>query len=545
MIQIRQAVEADVDQIREIFLACYGTDYAYPQFYDTQLLKKMVYSDHTLLLVAEDPQTGRVLGTASVLVETGAYADLVGEFGRLAVHPDARNRGIGKQLMQGRLQAVQNRLHLGIVEPRLVHAYSQRIALKHGFVPLGFQLLKWRLSQRESVALVGQYFGEALRLRRNHPHVIPEAYPLAAHVLPACGIKCDVIVDEESAPYPHYDGFQLDELTTEGYSTLLRFQRGRIRRREIFGPMRLHYGLFKLRARKSDYLIAREHGRIVGAVGYTVDTLERVARIFELICLEDRPIRFLLAELERKCRQELGVEYIEVDVNADAARAQRTLLELNFLPTAYIPAMVFHEVERLDAIRMVRLTVPVDLKGLDLVAEIEAVAEIVQQQFLEHDVSPRILEAIPKIAIFSGLNEEQSRRLAGQSLIKWFEPGEKLLVEREAGGSNYLVLQGEVDISLGCPPQSVGKIRPGEMLGEMSLLLAGHHTATATALTRVETAVLSQPRLRELVRLRPDIGVILYRNLAIGLGEKLKRSAAQLAQAGTEEPPAGQWAEEI
>ena len=37
-------------------------------------------------------------------------------------------------------------------------------------------------------------------------------------------------------------------------------------RREIFGPARLHYGIFKLQARRSRYRIARDGGRIAGAV---------------------------------------------------------------------------------------------------------------------------------------------------------------------------------------------------------------------------------------------------------------------------------------
>jgi hypothetical protein len=34
----------------------------------------------------------------------------------------------------------------------------------------------------------------------------------------------------------------------------------------------------------------------------------------------------------------------------------------------------------------------------------------------------------------------------------------------------------------------------------------------------------------ELIRLRPDIGLQLYRNLAVGMGKKLKRSDVSLAR---------------
>ena len=80
-----------------------------------------------------------------------------------------------------------------------------------------------------------------------------------------------------------------------------------------------------------------------------------------------------------------------------------------------------------------------------------------------------------------------------------------------------------VAIAVAGSADAVGVVRGGECLGEMSLLTAAVHSATATARTRVETAVLGHQDLAELIRLRPDIGLHIYRNLAVGLGEKLKR----------------------
>jgi hypothetical protein len=50
------------------------------------------------------------------------------------------------------------------------------------------------------------------------------------------------------------------------------------------------------------------------------------------------------------------------------------------------------------------------------------------------------------------------------------------------------------------------------------------HSATTIAQTSVETAVLGHRQLDELIRLRPDIGIQIYNNLAVGVGEKLKRA---------------------
>jgi CRP-like cAMP-binding protein len=108
-----------------------------------------------------------------------------------------------------------------------------------------------------------------------------------------------------------------------------------------------------------------------------------------------------------------------------------------------------------------------------------------------------------------------------------FAPGEEVYREGEAGDQMYVVLRGEVSVAVAARPTPVGRVGAGECLGEISLLTAAPHSATATARTGVEAAALGHGDLAELARLRPDIGLRLYRNLATGMGEKLKRSAAQ------------------
>jgi len=76
----------------------------------------------------------------------------------------------------------------------------------------------------------------------------------------------------------------------------------------------------------------------------------------------------------------------------------------------------------------------------------------------------------------------------------------------------------------------IGTIGSGEALGELSLLRDAPHTVTATAEQTIEAATLKQDDLEKLIRRRPDIGVILYHNLAAQLGEKLLRADHQLMQ---------------
>lgn len=524
-VDIRDAEEADAPLISAIYRATYGEDYTYPQFYDEHSLKKMIFSDDTVMLVAADKESGQILGTASVVIEVGAYTDLLGEFGRLAVHPEARGRRVGTLLMEGRLDRVKDRLHIGITEARVVHPYSQKIALRHGFAPVGFLPMKVRMaSQREHVCLMSQYFGHALDMRRNNPRIVPQVYRMAGIAMDNVGIVNDVVVDEESASYPYAVEYTVQEMTAEGYSDLLRIERGRVRKREVFGPLRLHYGVFKLAARHSNYLIAREGGRIVGAIGFTLDKFERDVRVFELITLDDLAIRFLLDELVRRCDEELDIVMIEIDVSADAPRMQRTLLEIGFVPAAYVPAMAFHRVERRDVVKFVRLSTPLVLGDVALIPEAEGIERVVISAITEREVVPRISEVVDNVDLFEGLNEEQVQRMAAISGYQTYEAGEEIFGHGGPCDEVYLVISGEVAVELPGSDEPIGKVGVSESLGEIALLMNAPHFAAAIACTEVELGVLTRERLNDLVRTRPDIGLVLFRNLARGLGEKLHRA---------------------
>ncbi len=531
MIKVREAVEADVAGIREIFEESYRGQYTHPEFCELEGLKRIVFDEDMLVLVAEDTATGRVFGTASVILDIGAFGDLSGEFGRLAVHPDGRKRGIGKLLMEARLERVAERLHIGIVDNRAVHPFSQRISAKNGFKAVGFLPSKMKFAEREHIAPYARPFGACLELRKNHPHVIPEAYALADHVLKEFGVADDVIVDDDTPAYHSADPFDLEAMTSAGYTALLRFERGRVGTREIFGPVKLHAGMFKLRVSHYRYLLARRDGRLAGGIGFHIDPTEEAARILELVSADDLPIRFLLEETVRVCRDEGGVKYIEVDVNGHAPAMQRTLLEMGFLPAAYVPALCFHRVERFDVIRMVKLFTPLEMRGVELHETTQEAADIVIRAFRNREVVPRIAAAVPGSALFDGLSVEQAQRLASICTLSTYKPGESLAKRGVVDGRAFLLLSGGVEALMGNGVlETVGNIVAGETAGELSLLARDHpHAVTLTATSAVEAAVFDSGEVDRLVRRRPDIGLVIYRNLARQLGTKLLRADRELA----------------
>jgi CRP-like cAMP-binding protein/GNAT superfamily N-acetyltransferase len=519
---IRPAGEGDIQAMQALFAVCYGERYSHPEFVDEAYLRKMIYSDNSLALVAEDP-AGKIVATASVVIDVGAYSDLVGEFGRLVVHPNSRGRHIGHRLMSERIKQVGPYLHIGFADNRVAHTRSQQISLAHGFAPVGFL----PIHNGESVALFVRHFGEALKLRRNHPRVAPQVCGLGQRALKACGIEADAIVDEMSPPYALDEGFEIEEMNARGYATLLRFERGRVKNPEIFSRARLHFGLRTLESHNTSYLLARRGGHLVGAVGYAHDAqLDHAVRIFELVAADDHPIRFLLKELMRRSREEWRVDYVEVDVNAHAPRMQKTLLELGFVPVAYLPASVFHHVERLDTVRMQRFYVPVHTNGLQLIDEAKPVFEMVVRNLNTRAIQPKLAQLLPATRLGKHLNREQVARLSTLFETVTFDDGDTIVKRGERDARLYILLSGTAQVYAGSPPEAVGSVGEGELLGEVSLLRKTPHTATAIAEGRVEAAAVRQNDLNELLQQRCDIGVVLFRNLATGLSSKLSRTDA-------------------
>ena len=156
-ILLREAVDQDAKAITELFREVYSDDYPYQNYYDETELKRLILSENTVMVVAENKSSHELYGTASIILQSGAYSDLAGEFGRLVVSPSARNQGIGKKLMQARLDLVEDRLHVAIVEPRLNNEFSSKISNRFGFSVVGYQPCKYQFSERENLGLMARF----------------------------------------------------------------------------------------------------------------------------------------------------------------------------------------------------------------------------------------------------------------------------------------------------------------------------------------------------------------------------------------------------
>jgi N-acetylglutamate synthase-like GNAT family acetyltransferase len=525
---IRMATENDVDSVKNLFVTVYGKDYPFTQFYDTSWLKKAVFDDDTLFWVAENQ--GRIVGTISTLLTVGTLSDLIGEFGRLVVDPAVRGKNIGTRLFETAINSVRSMIQFGFAEARTAHIGSQKILERCGFVSVGFEPVKYKLQDRESVVIYGRLFGQNPDLRRNHPRVIPEVAPLAMRVLEDIGIGSDVVVVEEEDGYPAAEefnspagqtDFEIEDLSEQGWSPLLRIERGRVKGREVFGNLSLAHGFFKIKTQSTRYLMARQGGAVVGGLGFTHDPIDQKVRIFELIGIHDQIKGKLLRKAEQIAREDLNAFYIEADVNAYTPAIQRTLERIGFMAAAYCPSMVFEEVERLDVIRMAKLTVPYFREEIPLTDSAGQIREFIERSLEDRREGGLVAQAAKATELFQRLDEGDIYHLAQLGALRSLAEGEYLIHQDETGDRIYIILSGTMRVLI--DKKEVGRIGFGETVGEMALLKAEPRMADVIALEDSQVVEIRCSDLLRLMNKRPRLGSVVMRNLAGDLSEKLRK----------------------
>jgi CRP-like cAMP-binding protein len=178
---------------------------------------------------------------------------------------------------------------------------------------------------------------------------------------------------------------------------------------------------------------------------------------------------------------------------------------------------------------MQRFYVPVRTDGLALTDEARPVFDMVIRSLDTRAIQPKLVQLLPATRFGRHLNREQVARLSTLFETVTFDDGDTILKMGERDARLYILLSGTARVYSGSPPEEVGSVGAGELLGEVSLLRKTPHTATAIADGTVEAAAVQQRDLNQLLQQRTDIGVVLFRNLATGLSSKLSRTDAFLS----------------
>lgn len=104
-----------------------------------------------------------------------------------------------------------------------------------------------------------------------------------------------------------------------------------------------------------------------------------------------------------------------------------------------------------------------------------------------------------------------------------FSAGTTLFVEGEHGDQAYVVVEGELEVR--CRGNVVGKVGPGEIVGEMALLNSSPRGAECRAITDVRVVPIDQRRFTFLIQQTPFFAIEVMRIMA----ERLRSANARVS----------------
>jgi hypothetical protein len=357
----------------------------------------------------------------------------------------------------------------------------------------------YMMSWRESLVVSGQLFGNGRGLRRvGEADLIPEVLPLAERSLKNLDLDEKITVRHNVRPYPVDQSFTIEPLTGASLVRVLQIEHGRLTEPEVFGSMHVDQGLSQIQSKKSQYLVAMDGDRTLGAVGYLWDERNQSVRINELIGQDDTVKGSLLRVVVEKA-DALGADLAKIDVSAYSPRLQQTMLNMGFLPAGYIPGMVFHHTNRWDIVKMIKLNVPWDLGPIELTEPSQLYYDLVVPAFekaAQERARKRPAANAKILAGFTPLEVEFFHRVCTEEQLK---SGTALTADKL-----HIVLEGAVKAD-------GATLGAGDSIGMAALL--GGPDVQAVAGDGACVLSLGADGLTKLGEQHPRLVVKLYQNL--------------------------------
>lgn len=125
--------------------------------------------------------------------------------------------------------------------------------------------------------------------------------------------------------------------------------------------------------------------------------------------------------------------------------------------------------------------------------------------------------------LMQGFTEDGLKIIASVCVPRQIEPGQPIFVERLHGESAFLLVAGEVRLTVerAGGPRELGVLFAPDVFGELSLLKPGPRRVTARARTQVGVIEIPRRDFMALQKQRPQACIKLLMNVSERLGHRL------------------------
>lgn len=150
----------------------------------------------------------------------------------------------------------------------------------------------------------------------------------------------------------------------------------------------------------------------------------------------------------------------------------------------------------------------------------EAIAQALGREPAPVTISPKpvsraisIAQTLKSIPYFESLNDLELRQLIEIGQVQTLNPQEVLFRENDPGDALYLVLSGGVQVYTEKLNRVLRELAPGQVFGELALLLGAPRSASVRALEKTLLFVIRHEHLERLLRQHPDFQADLLQAL--------------------------------
>jgi hypothetical protein len=400
---------------------------------------------------------------------------------------------------------------------------------QNGYACVGFQPLKHILSTRQGVLFYVHSANPVLASRLPISESLPQVSDLAALVFDNLQIPNPLTVRDGATGYPLQTDLQIHD------STLDDFELWKIQARaanpliEVSTGYNRGAGFLRINSSNPCKAILGQRGsQIVGGLAYFNDEQDRCVRILDSFATDDLSTGALFNHLVQIAQEQLSAAYLEVDILASCSKLIKSTEQLGFVPIAYLPGFCVINGHPSDVVKLIKLNMMYAQEASALTAQAAQIVKVVDTHFQDQKIGVAVINLLRTLPIFAGLGDGELRKIARLFTQKLFRPGESIFTKGDAGSEAYIVMRGQVDICLNEESKPIATISSGQVFGELAFLDGTPRTAMAVAAQASILLVMQRSAFNELVQREPHLGMVVIRNIAIDLSNKLRRTNTTL-----------------
>ena len=526
---IRRATPQDAPQWLNLVQSVFGSEYPGKEIYDPAwIAAQLDHENGSETWVADDG--AQLSASVSFLKSRNNDSGSVANLGRNLNRPESYADGSAELLMRKIDELAESRGQMAVIRVSILQNPLQVLLENLGYLCVGFQPFKHMIQARTGALFYVRPATQLLVARLPMSESLSQISELATVVFEKLKISNPLTVRDGVTGYPLQSELKVHDATFEDFELWRTQVLAANPPVEVSGGFNWGVGLLRMESTTPFRAVLGQRGdSIVAGLAFYHDDHDRCARIVDAFSADDLSMGALVQQALKIIQQQFNAVYVEVDILATAPRLLKAAEQLGFVPVAYLPAFYSRNGSNADVVKLVKLNMAYSLEAGELTSEARSIVQIVDHNFEDQKVGIAVINMLRGLPIFDGLGDGELRKIARLFTQKLYRPAEQIFKKGDSGDEAFIVMRGQIDIQLEEGSKPVASITNGKIFGELAFLDGAPRNAYAVASQASILLVVHRNALNELVQREPHLGMVVMRNIAMDLSNKLRSANAALA----------------